>query len=245
MTVSVVLICRNEAGVIAETIKAAQKVSTDIVALDSGSTDGTQDILRNLGVKVIHNEWKGFGPTKNIALQHAQHDWVLQIDADERIDDVLANYINTTTPESNTIVYNMRFRNYLGDTPLLHGEWGNDRHIRLFNRKAVQWNDAEVHEQLILPPNVQFIEPPGYIHHVTAASRTELKKKMEYYAGLGAQKYKAQGKKFSRLKMIFSPIISFIVNYIFKLGFLDGKAGWIVANESARYTRLKYGGMVD
>lgn len=243
MTVSVVLICRNEAGVIAGTIKAAQKVSADIVALDSGSTDGTQELLHSLGVQVIDHEWLGFGPTKNIALQHARHDWVLQIDADERIDDALADYINTTVPENDSMVYNMRFRNYLGDKPLLHGEWGTDKHIRLFNRKTVHWNNAEVHEELVLPPDVRFIEPPGFIHHVTAASRSELRKKMEYYAALGAEKYKTQGKKFSRLKMIFSPVFSFMVNYIFKLGFLDGKAGWIVARESARYTRLKYAGV--
>lgn len=240
MTVSVVLICKNEAEVIAGTILAAQKVSTDIVALDSGSTDGTQDILQKLNVRVIHEAWQGFGPTKNKAIQSAQHDWILQIDADERIDDTLAAYIAETNPPDEFTVYNMRFRNYLGKTPLMHGEWGTDKHIRLFNRQTVQWNDAEVHEELLLPPGAKMITPPGFIHHVTATSRQEMRKKMEYYAQLGAQKYRAQGKKFSVLRMLFSPVISFEVNYFFKLGFLDGRAGWAVACESARYTWLKY-----
>jgi glycosyltransferase involved in cell wall biosynthesis len=240
MTVSVVIICKNEAGVIADTVLAAQKASADIVVLDSGSTDGTQQILQQYNVRILHEEWVGFGPTKNKAIKAAQHDWVLQIDADERIDDTLANYIKQATPEDEITVYNMRFRNYLGETALLHGEWGKDRHIRLFNRKAVLWNDAEVHEELILPPGCKIIQPPGYVHHVTAESKVELRQKMDYYARLSARKYQAQGKKYSRLRMICSPPVNFIINYLFKLGFLDGRAGWVVACESARYTWLKY-----
>ncbi len=240
MTVSVVMICRNEAAVIGDTVLAAQKAASDIVAFDSGSTDGTQQILQQLGVRVINGEWEGFGPTKNKAIQAAKHDWILQVDADERIDDTLAAWIqNTPEPAAHTL-FTMRFRNYLGHTPLLYGEWGNDRHIRLFNRQAVQWNNAEVHEELVLPATHQLVEPPGFIHHVTADNRADLRKKMAYYAKLGAQKYLQQGKKFSRLRMVFSPVVSFVVNYLFKLGFLDGSAGWVVACESARYTWLKY-----
>lgn len=240
MTVSVVLICRNEAAVIGDTIKAAQQAATDIVALDSGSTDGTQELLQQLGVRVINGEWQGFGPTKNKAIQAAANDWILQVDADERINDTLAEWIrNTPEPEEHT-VYAMRFRNYLGRTPLFFGEWGKDRHIRLFNRKTVQWNNAEVHEELVLPPGCQPVQPPGFIHHVTADNRADLRKKMGHYAKLGAQKYLQQGKKFSRWRMVFSPVVGFVMNYLFKLGFLDGRAGWIVACESARYTWLKY-----
>jgi glycosyltransferase involved in cell wall biosynthesis len=240
MTVSVVLICKNEAEVIADTIYAAQNVSDDIVALDSGSTDGTRELLQSLHVRVIAAPWQGFGPTKNLAMQSALHDWILQIDADERIDDTLAEWIRKAEPTGEKAIYSMRFRNYLGNTPLMHGEWGSDQHIRLFNRKQVKWNDAAVHEELVLPQGYVMVHPPGYIHHVTAASEAQLRKKMEYYAGLGAQKYLSNGKKFNWLRMIFSPLISFVVNYVFKLGFLDGRAGWVVARESARYTWLKY-----
>jgi glycosyltransferase involved in cell wall biosynthesis len=240
MTVSVVMICKDEADVIADTIRAAQKAATDIVALDSGSTDGTQQLLQELGVRVLHETWTGFGRTKNTAIKAAQHDWILQLDADERIDETLADYIKQARPEDELTVYNIRFRNYLGDTPLLHGEWGTDKHIRLFNRKRILWNNAEVHEELVLPAGYKVIQPPGYVHHVTAENRAELRKKMDYYARLSAEKYQAQGKKYSGLRMICSPPVNFIINYFFKLGFLDGRAGWVVARESARYTWLKY-----
>ena len=138
------------------------------------------------------------------------------------------------------MVYSMRFKNFFGDRWVRFGEWGFDKHIRLFNRKHVRWNDAEVHEQLIFPKDVTIRQLNGYILHYTMKDELDYKTKMTNYALLNAEKYFRQGKKPSWLKQWLSPAFSFIQNYIFKLGFLDGKAGLTCANMTARYTFWKY-----
>jgi glycosyltransferase involved in cell wall biosynthesis len=240
MKLSVVIICKNEAAVIGHTISRIQPVSNDIVVVDTGSTDGTVALMQQLPVKLLQIEWPGFGPAKNTGIAAAQHDWILSLDADELADATLVASIQQANDSNENVVYKLPFRNYLGEKGMQHGEWGYDSHIRLFNRRLVSWNDAVVHEELILPPNVVIQKLKGFIHHKTAADAAELRQKMEHYARLNAEKYFRQGKKPSLLKLVFSPVVNFVSNYLFRLGFLDGGPGFTVARESARYTRLKY-----
>lgn len=240
MKISVVIICKNEVAVIGQTIAAVQPLTDDIVVVDTGSTDGTVALLQQLPVRLLQIEWPGFGPAKNKGIAAAKHDWIFSLDADELVDEALVHSIQNMEEANEAAVYEIRFRNYLGEVGLKHGEWGYDQHIRIFNRRKVQWNDAEVHEILLLPADKKVKKVNGLIHHKTSANRAELRQKMDRYARLNAEKYLRMGKKPSLLITIFSPVVNFIVNYIFKLGFLDGKTGWQVAIESARYTRLKY-----
>jgi len=143
-------------------------------------------------------------------------------------------------PADDKTVYKFRFKNFLGNKWLRFGEWGNDKHIRLFNRKHIKWNEAEVHEQLIFPEDVKVETPNGYVLHYTVKSVEDYKNKMKNYAQLNAEKYFRQGKKGSAWKQWLSPVFSFIQNYIFKLGFLDGAAGFTSAKITAWYTFLKY-----
>lgn len=241
MKLSVVIICRNEYPVIGDTIRPVQTITDDIVVVDSGSTDGTLELLRQLPVKLIEKEWTGFGPAKNCGIDAAKHDWILSLDADEQVDEQLARTIKAADYSNAATAYILPFRSYLGNTPLRFGEWGRDEHIRLFNRQGVRWNDAAVHEELQLPPGTIIKKlSGGYIHHKTSAGAAELRSKMTHYARLNALKYYKQGKKGAALKMWLSPAVNFITHYIFRLGFFDGRAGWTVARESARYTWLKY-----
>ncbi len=238
--VSIVIICKNEIAVIENTITQALKLSPNIIVVDSGSTDGTLDILEQYNIKVTKHDWLGFGPTKNIGIAHATTNWILSIDADEIIDDELISAIQHTNFADDHIVYKLKRRNYLGNTPLRFGEWGADKHIRLFHKKMAYWNDAIVHETLIYKEPVVAKKLAGFMHHKTAENKMELHQKMEAYAQLNAKHYFTNGKKNSHLKLFFSPPFNFIINYIFKLGFLDGKAGFIVAKENAVYTYKKY-----
>ncbi len=236
---SVVIVCKNEEAIIGKTLQALQGFP-DIVVYDNGSTDKTIEIVRTFPVTVEQGAWEGFGKTKNKANSFAKYDWILSLDADEMPDEELKKELTGLDPANEKAVYKIRFKNFLGTKWIRYGEWGFDKHIRLFNRKQVKWNEAEVHEQLIFPQDEIVKWLNGYVLHYTMKDEADYKIKMENYARLNAEKYFRQGKKPSRLKQWLSPVFSFIQNYIFKLGFLDGKAGLTCAGMTARYTFWKY-----
>lgn len=237
---SVVIVCKNGANVIRETIKSFSTLTDDILIYDNGSTDGTHEIVRQSDAKLAEGSWEGFGKTKNKANDLAKYDWILSLDADEAIDDELKRNLLQLELIDEMKVYELRFKNFLGNKWLRFGEWGNDKHIRLFNRSKIKWDNAEVHESLLLPNEVTKIALQGYVLHKTAASIKEYEEKTKNYAVLNAKKYFKQGKTTGELKIFFSAIFSFIKNYFFKLGFLDGATGFHCARINAGYTFLKY-----
>lgn len=237
---SIVIVCKNEAAVIGLTLRSLQGLSNDVVIYDNGSTDGTQELVKQFNVRLYEGSWEGFGKTKGKALALAKHDWVLFLDADEAVDEELKAALQLWQPESDQTVYEMAFKNFFKNKPLKFGEWGTDYHVRLFNRKVVHWDEAPVHEQLILPENFITRRMKGYILHRTLKGIDDYKRKMEEYAALGAEKYFRQHKKATWLKRNLSPVFSFFNNYILRLGFLDGKEGYLSAKMTARYTAMKY-----
>ena len=192
---SVVIICKNEADVIGETIKSFSGLTDDIVVYDNGSTDGTQQLIKG-PVHFHSGQWEGFGKTKNKANSLAKYDWILSLDADEAIDKELKNNLFRLDLTNIKTVYEFRFKNFLGNKWLRFGEWGNDKHIRLFNRKQVKWNNAEVHEELLIPGRFTVVQLNGYVLHKTVDNVNEYKKKMKNYAMMNAEKYFKEGKKF-------------------------------------------------
>lgn len=238
--ISVVIICKNEESVIGPTLDSLRGLTDDILIYDNGSSDRTPEIAGQAGGRVHRGSWEGFGKTKNKANELAKYDWILSLDADEGIDEKLKSALLQLDPENDHVVYELNFRNYFGDRWLRFGEWGHDPHIRLFNRKQVKWNDAEVHESLVLPPGTKKIRLPGNVLHRTTGGAEEFEQKMRKYADLNAEKYFRQNKRAGIFKMILSPAFSFIRNYFFKLGFLDGRPGLDCARISMLYTYLKY-----
>ena len=145
-SLSVVIVCKNEAAIIGQTLQSLQGLSDDIIVYDNGSTDDTMEIARSFPVRVYEGAWEGFGQTKNTAIGLAKYDWILSLDADEAIDDEFKNTLLASSFTDDSMVYEINFKNFFGDKWLKHGEWGNDKHIRLFNRKKVSWNKVPVHE---------------------------------------------------------------------------------------------------
>jgi (heptosyl)LPS beta-1,4-glucosyltransferase len=240
MKVSTVIICKNEAHIIGRTIAAAKKCCDDIVIVDSGSTDDTLLIARQHHCTIIETEWKGYGITKNIGIAAAKNDWILSIDADEVIDETLSSEIialNHLNPET---VFNVQFKVYFNEQRIRFGEWSTDAHIRLFNKNTCKWTDAAVHEVLVLPPNVQVTSIKGHILHYTATNEADMMAKAKRYAQLNATKYFEKGKRTNAAMPTLAATFSFIKNYFFRFGFLDGKAGFIIAKINAHYTWLKY-----
>ena len=238
--ISVVIICKNEAGVIERVLDSVQGISQDVVVYDSGSTDGTLDILHRYGVQVHEGPWMGYGKTKRHAVSLAKNDWILSIDADEALDLNLQEELKSLELQDIKTVYRIPFKNFLGDKYLRWGEWGGDKHIRLFNRREVTWDEAPVHESLIFSGDITVKQLAGSVLHTTMKDTMEYSQKMVQYALLNAEKYYQQGKRSTWLKRYISPSFSFLKHYLFRLGFLDGWEGLVSARMTAFYTFLKY-----
>lgn len=237
---SIVIVCRNEAHIIEQSLQTMLGCTDDILVYDNGSTDGTQEKVVRAGGRLVEGPWEGFGPTKNKAVGLAKYDWILSLDADEGLDEALRRSLNEWKPDSDTTVYNIAFRNFLGERHLAYGEWGRDSHIRLFNRKQIKWDEAPVHEKLILPKTVTVHRLKGHVLHRTMKDLQDYSSKMVYYAMLGAEKYFQQGKKASWVKLHLSPGFNFFKFYFIQLGFLDGYAGYFSARMTSWYTFMKY-----
>jgi glycosyltransferase involved in cell wall biosynthesis len=243
--ISVVIICKNEEDEIGRCLRSLLGLTDDTVVLDNGSTDNTKDIVREAGARLIEDSWEGFGKTKNKATRMAKYDWVLNLDADESIDEELKQELLSLPLDDDKDVFEMKFKNFLGNKYLRFGEWGGDKHIRLFNRDKVSWNEARVHEGLMLPPDVQVRKLKGYVLHYTVKNEAEFADKMQRYAFLNAEKYAEQGKKSSWINVYGAPLFSFVKYYIFKLGFLDGRAGYVCAKMNSYYTFIKYARLLE
>ena len=239
-SISVVIICKNESMRIAKCIQSVSSISDDIVVYDSGSTDGTQQKIKDSGARLIEGEWLGFGLTKKRATEMAKHDWILNLDADEIPDEILQQSLRHISLDDPSIVYELKFKNFLGDKHLRFGEWGNDKHIRLFNKTKVQWNEAKVHESLDMADDVKVKNVPGYVLHYTVKNVADYAAKTIRYGLLNAEKYQQAGIKSSLIKIYLAPVFAFIKYYIFFLGFLDGVAGLTCARMTAFYTFVKY-----
>lgn len=238
---SVVIVCKNEADVIGATLESLRGLTDDIVIYDNGSTDATEQIVSNyLNAHWHSGNWEGFGKTKNKADSLAKYDWILSLDADESIDEELKKSLLQLDLSDEKIVYEIKFKSFIGSHHIRFGEWGNDKHIRLFNRREVNWNDAPVHEELILSKELTIKKLTGFVLHRTVKNFEDYLEKTKNYARLSAEKYFQQGKKTFWFQILLSPAFGFIKHYFFQLGFLDGKEGYLCARMTARYTFLKY-----
>jgi glycosyltransferase involved in cell wall biosynthesis len=238
--ISVVIICKNEEEEIGRCLQSIEGLTDDIVVLDNGSEDDTKNIIRKSRARLIEASWEGFGKTKNKATKLAKYDWVLNLDADESIDEELKRELLNLPLNNDNEVFEIKFKNFLGNKYVRFGEWGGDKHIRVFNRKKANWNEARVHEGLMLPAGVQVKKLNGFVLHYTVRNVGEFAEKMRRYAILNAEKYFEQGKKSSWINIYAGPLFSFIKYYIFKGGFLDGWAGWTCAKMTSYYTFIKY-----
>ena len=240
MLLSIVIITKNEQNNIGRTLSSIKELSDDIIIVDSGSTDETLSICKEFNCRIIETNWKGYGETKNLGNQAAKHDWILSIDADESVGDELRSYLFGLSPDNKSQVYLIRIKNFFCQKLIRFGSWGNDNHLRFFNRKNTKWNNAAVHESLVFEKTPEIKKAKGYLLHYTYNTIQEYLDKVDYYSKLNAEKYYQKGKKATFVKLNISPAFTFVKDYFFKGGIFDGKYGLLIARISAKGTKLKY-----
>lgn len=238
---SAVIIAKNEAITIRKTIAALQKVTDDIVVvLDDRSIDNTKQIALELGAKVYVKSWEGYSANKNYGVDKTKNDWILCLDADEVLDDVLSQTLLDLQPNI-LDVYEMNIQTYFGDYPVKYCGWFPDWNIRLFNKTVMRWNDSYVHEKLVSENKLKHIRLSGLIRHYSFNDEAHMISKFDYYAKLRANEWIKSGKSPSKLKQWFGPGFRFFRTYILKLGFLDGKYGYIIAKNEFNLKQKELG----
>ncbi|MEJ7589151.1 MAG: glycosyltransferase family 2 protein [Ferruginibacter sp.] len=238
--ISAVIITFNEEKKIATCLASLQGVADEIVILDSFSSDQTACICEQYGVRWYQQAWRGYGHQKNDAAEKASNDYILSLDADESLSPELQRSIIEAKKNSLSGVYRMsRLNNFYGNN-LHHGNAYPDRMNRLYNRKQARWSLRPVHEKLHIEEGISTSILKGDLLHRSKDTVEEHIASINKYSSLGAAIYFEKGKKAAGLKLIVSPLFTFLQAYIFRLGFLDGYAGFMMAKINAHEVFLKY-----
>lgn len=241
--VSATIITKNEEDHIADCLLSARQVADEIIVLDSGSTDRTVEIAKQYADIVEVTDWPGFGVQKQRALEKATGDWVLSIDADERITSQLAREINHTLAQPDADAYKLPWAVTLYGSRLDFGRSGRAP-LRLFRREGVRFSDALVHEKILIPAGRKTRTLRGRLTHYTHRNFGHALEKSAKYAWLGSQEKFRKGKKTRTLLYpAFRGLLTFVQVYFIRAGFLDGSVGFLVAVTYAQGSFNKYAGL--
>lgn len=237
--ISAVLITKNAINELAACLDSVNFCG-EILVVDSGSDDGTAEFAKSKGACVIQSSWRGFGPQKQFAVEQASYDWVLCVDADERVTEPLRQSLLTAvsvaTPDAEMsssatsggpiVAYRFARCNRFMGRYLRHGEGYPDWTLRFFDRRAARWSDDTVHEKVIVDRG-RIGTLGGDLLHESAESLDNYFAKQNRYSTLAAHAALARGKHANVLQAVGSPVMRFIKFYFFRLGFLDGAAGLV------------------
>ncbi|MCF8200327.1 MAG: glycosyltransferase family 2 protein [Sulfuritalea sp.] len=228
MPLSAVLITKNAAGQLADCL-ASLKFCDEILVVDSASEDDTVAIAERGGARVIQADWRGFGPQKQFAVEQAVNDWVLCVDADERVSERLRESIvalaGAVSPAPRFVAYRFARCNRFMGRYLKHGEGYPDWSLRLFDRRAGCWSDDPVHEKVVTSGDVGTLQ--GDLLHDSAESLEIYLAKQNRYSSLAAKAALAQGRRASVWHLLLSPMLRFVKFYFLRLGLLDGLPGLV------------------
>lgn len=232
------MIAKNEAHNIAACL-ASVSFADECIVLDSGSTDSTVELAKAAGASVVvRQDWQGFGIQKNRALALATGEWVLSIDADERVTPSLRDEIQSTLAAPALQAYSFPRRSSFCGRVMRHSGWWPDRVTRLFQRGTAKFSNDLVHEKLLTTGKVGQLRHP--VDHESYRSLEDVLDKANRYSTAGAAGLRTQGKSASLGKAVGHGLWAFMRTYFFRLGFLDGKLGLVLAVSIAEGTYYRY-----
>ena len=239
---SAVLITRNAARVLEPCLDSIA-FADEIVIVDSGSSDATLEIAARKGARVVSKEWLGFGRQKQFAVEQARNDWVLCVDADERVSPALARSIQGALTAPAAPVYRMPRRNRFLGRWLAHGEGYPDWSPRLFNRLNARWSDDLVHEKVLFSVTPGTLG--GDLMHDSFDDLAAYLERQNRYTTLAARQAFEQGRGASVLHLVLSPAVRFVKFYLVRLGFLDGLPGLVHISIGCMNSYLKYAKLIE
>ena len=240
---SVIIITKNEAHCIRRCLESV-RWADEIIVLDSGSSDETVAICREYTTHVFETDWPGYGVQKNRALNHASGDWILSLDADEQVSQELQTEIQHAIQSTTYTAWQMpRLSSYCGRF-MRHGGWWPDWVLRLFKQNGAKFTTDLVHEHIeVLQGKTGRLNSP--LIHYSYLNLEEVLNKVNSYSSAGAQVYLQKGKKVRLRTAILHGLWTFLRTYFIRLGFLDGREGFMLAVSNAetsyyRYIKLMY-----
>jgi len=240
--ISAVLITRDAAPVLDACLESLG-FADEIVVVDSASADATVEIAQRRGARVVQKEWLGFGRQKQFAVDQARNDWVLCLDADERISPELAASIQAALAAPVSPVYRMARRNRFLGRWLSHGEGYPDWSPRLFNRMNARWSDDLVHEKVLFAVTPGTLK--GDLLHDSSDTLSAYLDRQNRYTTLAAQQAFELGRSAGALHLLASPVVRFFKFYVFRLGFLEGVAGLLHISIGCMNSYLKYAKLME
>ena len=238
MKISAIIITKDEEHSIRECLQSISWVD-EIIVVDSESKDQTLKICKEFRAKIFTKSWQGFGPQKNEAIKHAKYKWILSIDADEIITPELKKEIIAITKSNNpSEAYSICRRSFYCGRLIKFSGWQSDFVVRFFQKKFCKFSNDLVHEKVLV--NGVTLKTKSYMIHNAFENFEEVIKKINVYSSLSASMFYKKNRKSSLKKAILHAFWSFIKTYIFKLGFLDGKYGFMLSISNAEGTYYRY-----
>jgi glycosyltransferase involved in cell wall biosynthesis len=235
---SVTIITKNESFNIAQAIGSVAWAD-EVLVVDSGSADETIAIAQGLGVRVLHRDWNGFGEQKNFAADQALNDWILSLDADERVSPALADEIQALlASDPADAAYRIpRTSWYLGRW-IKTTDWYPNLQLRLYDRRRGRWNVRRVHESVEVKGRVGRLTRP--LEHRPYRDVAQHLETMNRYTTLAAQEMYEDGRRSGLGPLLTLPVAAFVRNYLLRRGFMQGSTGLVISSLNAYYVFLKF-----
>lgn len=235
---SVTVITKDEAVRIADALQSVSWAD-EIIVVDAGSRDETVAIAGRYASRVVVRAWQGYGDQKNFAAGLASHDWILSLDADERVTPALAHEIARVleSPPREAGFRIPRVTRHLGRW-IRSTDWYPDRQLRLYDRRRARWDDRPVHESLVVDGPVGRLQ--GEIAHHAYRDLSHHLATIDRYTSLAARRMYDEGRRAGAFDLLVHPPFAFLRNYVLRLGFRDGMPGLIVSLLNAYYVLLKF-----
>ena len=236
---SVAIITKDEAERLPDCLRSLA-FSDEIVVVDCGSTDDTAEIAKSYGAQVLVEEWRGYAAQKQFAVDRCRHEWVLIIDADERVPEATATCIERelSLNDLDTAAYSFKRKNYLHGRWIRHCGWWPDRIVRLVRRTRGAFDGRPVHERWIAEGRVQDLD--ACIEHVSFRSYSDLVAKMETYSNLAAGELFQRDEAVNALTPVLHGAWMFLKTFLLELGFLEGFDGFTISIMNAGGSFFKY-----
>lgn len=235
---TVTVITFNEARHLAAALESVAWAD-EIVVVDGGSSDDTVAVARRYTDRVICRDWPGFGPQKNYAASLATNDWILTLDADERVTPTLAAAMRETLAgDPSAAAYRMRRLSWHLGRWVRSTDWYPDYQTRLYDRRRAEWVDRKVHEGLIVDGRITLL--PGELHHYPYRSISDHLSTIDRYTTLWAEQALVDGLRARVRDLVLRPPAAFLRNYVLRYGFIDGRAGFVISLMNTSYVVLKF-----